>query len=96
MAQIPPIFTKTPWIDRDGHLTPEAEQYNDQNSQYINKVLSPHGFEIPQNTTVNINNFANPGNPSSKPNGTIWYDSDIHKYKGKENGVVVIFTTTPA
>lgn len=94
MYQIP-SFIRITWIDKNGNLTAEAEQYNDQLNQYLQKVIPASGFEIPPNTTQDINNFSNPSNPNAKPDGTIWYDSDINKYKGKENGVIVVFNTTP-
>lgn len=32
--------------------------------------------------------------PASPVNGEKWYNSTSHKYKGRENGVTKIFTTT--
>ena len=32
--------------------------------------------------------------PASPVNGQVWYNSTAHKYKGRENGVTVTFTTT--
>jgi len=34
------------------------------------------------------------GDPTTTQNGDIWYNSTSHKYKGKENGTIVTFTTT--
>lgn len=89
-----PNFIKTLWTDNSGELTAEANLYHDQLSQYLKTVISEEGFEVPQNMTVDINRFADPSNPNFKPDGTIWYDSDAKKFKGKENGIIKIFTLT--
>ena len=34
------------------------------------------------------------GDPSSPIDGEIWYDTTANKYKGRENGVTVTFTTS--
>jgi hypothetical protein len=89
-----PTFTGKKIVDKDGHCHPEFQQYNDHLNQQMQANLSNDGFVIPANTTADINHIANPANPNGRQDGTIWYDSETHQWKGKSNGVVKVFTVT--
>lgn len=80
---------------KTGEHTADYQQYQDNLNQQMQKDLSDDGFVIPVRTTDEIQNIADPSSLNSKPDGTIWYSSTDNKYIGKENGVLVIFSTTP-
>ena len=88
-----PTFTTQKFVDDRGFLTSDQQRYFDLSNIQLQLCLSDNGFIIPANSTVAINYLASPSNPNRKPDGTMWYDQDTQQYKGKINGVVVVFQT---
>ncbi len=89
-----PVFQKTKAVDKDGYFTPQIQQMLDILFQQLQISVSDEGFQIPQQTTANINTIFSPANPNAKGSGIIVYDSDTHQYKGNANGVIKTFTVT--
>jgi hypothetical protein len=87
-----PVFSRIKAIDKEGNFTPSMQQVFDILFQQMQKAISDDGIEVPQLDTNSINNVSSESNANSKPNGTIWYDTDAKKFKGKEDGVVKVFT----
>lgn len=89
-----PTLLKNRFIDKEGFLTSEAQEYQDQLNIQMQKNLSDDGLVIPSKTTDEINHIADPTTENFRPNGTMWYDSTTNQFKGKINGLVKIFTLT--
>lgn len=89
-----PTFLKTKIVDENGYFTPQAHQMFDVLFQQMQRSLSDSGFEIPGLNTSDINYVANNDTANSKPNGTVWYDSQTNEFKGKSSDVVKVFTLT--
>lgn len=87
-----PTFVKIQFVQEDGFLTPEMQNYNDELNQALQNGLSDSGWTTPQLTTAQITQAA-----TFMPNGTLWYATDAipQCYVGKINGSLVKFTTTP-
>lgn len=90
-----PTFTDQVVVEEDGHASDYLRQFVDVLTQQMQLSLSNDGFVMPSQTTTDIKNISNPSNPNARGNGTIWYDTTLNKYVGKENGTLVVFTTTP-
>lgn len=89
-----PTFIKQKSVDKEGNFTPPMQVFFDQLIQQMQDNLSDAGLVAPANTTANINSYANDTGGNSKPDGTIWYDTDTNEFKGKTNGIVKVFTLT--
>ncbi len=85
-----PTFTQHKATDREGAYTRDAQEYNDQLNQYLQENVSEDGFVMPNRTTVDINQIADPTNPNTLSNGTVWYDTNTNELKVKVNNVVRI------
>jgi len=64
--------------------------YDSDLNAVLQQTLSDNGLPSPQQSSANITSLG-----AQAPNGVIWYDTDNHRYVGKENGVLVAFTTAP-
>jgi hypothetical protein len=82
-------------VEPTGMPTSDTQQLLDIITQQMQRNLSDDGYVIPSQTTAAIQNIVSPSNPNAKGPGTFWYDTDINKYVGNENGTLVVFTTTP-
>ena len=85
-----PTFYKYKYVDAKGELTPDAEYYIDLLNIQMQKNLSDDGFVVPSRTTVDINTIADPTNENTRPDGTLWYDTDLNELKVKINGIVKV------
>ncbi len=79
-----------PFPQTDG-LSTETKLYFDTLIQQMQQTVSNNGFQIPPNSTADIAKIA-----PEVGNGMMWYDTTTNHFKGKQNGVIVIFQTTPA
>lgn len=86
-----PTFNRLRFIDEQGYLTAEMQQFYDVLNTQMQDNLSDDGFVIPPRTTEQINEISDPTNQNSKPDGVMWYDSQTGQFKGKINGIVRIF-----
>lgn len=80
-----PTFVKIQFVQEDGFLTPEMQNYNDELNQALQNGLSDSGWTVPQLTTTQITQAA-----TFMPNGTLWYDSTTNQLKFLKNGVVTV------
>lgn len=87
-------FTRQKFVDSDGYLTPSAQNYFDLLIQNLNDNFNDQGATMPSLTTDQINYISNNNTHNSKSDGTIYYDSQSHSFKGKVNGTVKTFTLT--
>lgn len=85
---IPPFFNDK-YVDDKGYLTSAQQIFNDQLNQAMQSDLSDNGWQLPNQTTANINTIA----PVMK-NGTMWYDTDTNEFKVLINGVVKVVTVS--
>lgn len=87
-----PVYTKQAFTDpQTGDLTPSKQLFFDVLIQEMQYSISDDGFIIPALKTSEINEISNDSTKNSKPDGTIWYDSETNQFKGKIAGVVKIF-----
>lgn len=90
-----PPFHNMRYTDKDGNLTNESIEYNDQSFQTLNEVVNRvnNGWQFPGYTTADIAAF---GADTDVPAGTVWFDTDLSVLKVKL-GASVIHTidTTP-
>ena len=90
-----PIFTVQQFVDENGYLMPDMQDYFDLQAQALQNGLSDNGWTVPQITAADLATIA-----PEMPNGTIWYESDAKVWVGRQdNGSggfnLVKFTTTP-
>lgn len=84
-----PVFADIKYVQSNGYLTPEMQIYHDQLNQSLQNGLSNNGWTLPQITGANLVAVE-----SQMPNGTMWYESDIHQVVIKINGALRKVTTT--
>lgn len=89
-----PTFIKRKFVDESGELTAPAQQFLDVFFQQAQENLSDDGLVVPQRNTQEINTISNPANQNSKPNGTLWYDTNTNQLKVRINDTVRIVTTS--
>lgn len=92
---ITPTITRYQYVDEKGYLTSQAQLDHDVLNNQMQQCLSDDGFIIPSRTSSEIIQITNPSNPSGRGNGTIWYATDLNKFVGLQNGILVSFNTTP-
>lgn len=83
-----PPFSHVKFVNNDGFLTEEMQDYNDLINQALINGLSDSGWTVPQITAANLAIIA-----PKMPDGTIWYETDAKEFVGKANGALVKFTT---
>ena len=70
-------------------IQPRYEDYHEELNQTLRDGLSNDGWTVPILTTAQITNIE-----PQKPNGTVWFDSDVAKLKVKTaSGVVETITS---
>jgi hypothetical protein len=88
-----PTFTHQKFVEDDGTLSAPVHTMFDVFFQQAQDNLSNDGLVVPSLPTSTINYIASPSNQNSKPNGTLWYDSETNQLKVKINGLVKVVTT---
>jgi hypothetical protein len=85
-----PNLIKTPFVDKDGHLTPTAWGILTQIINQMQKNLSNEGYITPQQDTTTITSRLN----NSRSTGALLYNSDTNKLMVCENGTFKTVTTS--
>lgn len=85
-----PNFPVSQPTDSKGKLTNEWQQMLQQFVSYGQQNLSGEGFNMPQQTTANINTLVSAEN-SKIPDGAIWYNTTNKCFQGKVDGQLVTF-----
>lgn len=84
---IPPFFNAK-FVDDSGFLTTSQQLFLDNLINEMQISLGDNGIEVPQQTTVNINEIA-----VAEPNRTLLlHDIDTNELKVIRNGVVGVIT----
>lgn len=84
-----PNLIKTPFVDKDGHLTPTAFGIFTQIISQMQSNLSDEGYKTPQQPTSTIVQLN-----TTLSNGALLYNKDTHKVMACENGTFKTVTTT--
>ena len=66
------------------------QYYHSQLNASLNSKISDNGFAIPPQTTTSATSLLD-----SQPLGTMWYDSENHRWLGNRNGVLVEIPSNP-
>ena len=97
-----PTFLNIQWVDKNGHLTPDVQIYEDRLNQVMQDSLSDNGWTVPQIKVKELLQIMALPNPM--PNGTIYYVTvdnrtpiitPVNLFVGILNGALVQFTTAP-
>jgi hypothetical protein len=70
--------------------SPESKEIYDAQVNVALQSINDTGFIPANQSAAAITQLA-----AKQQNSTVWYDTDNHRWVGKENGVLVKFTTTP-
>jgi hypothetical protein len=81
MANIPPYMKGQ---------SPESKEIYDARLNKALNCISDNGFVPANQSEATIAALA-----QTQQNSTVWYDTDNHRWVGKQNGVLVEFQTTP-
>jgi hypothetical protein len=80
---IPNYFTSR-FVDDKGYMTPEYQNFFQQLITQMQLNLSNEGFQLPQQSTTNINHILSGFNSSTNPSayyGDVLYDSTTDEAK---------------
>lgn len=91
---VPVLDTTKKLLDDNGYLTSAWSLLLTQLFNQMQVNISDDGMVVPQLTTDQITHNTDPTNTNTMPDGSVFYDTDDHKLKVKENGVVKVITTT--
>lgn len=89
-----PTLVRQRFVDKDGYLTASAQLYLDELNNQMQGNLSNEGLVTPGLPTDQINTIADTSNPNTKPDGTLWFDTNIQQLKVKINGIVLVISTS--
>lgn len=89
-----PNFLRQQYVDpKTGYLTDPVHFFQEQLTSQLQYSFSDSGLVVPSLNTQQISNVTSPTNQNSKPDGTIFYNSETGEPQIKVNGTVKTLVT---